>query len=246
MSARFFCTFTLAAAAAIAATVPGSARAVGVPGQGTWETTLLGRDIDGVPVAANSASAVFLYDTVLKVTWLRDWNLSGLKTLDSAETWAKELQIGSFGNAPYNTFRLPSSSRFCENYSMAGGTDCGYNVLASSSALAYLWYVELGNKAYTVPGTGIFPQLGWGLSNTGPFMNMQSGNYWGGGVSVFSDARVTFNTFDGYQGTSGPSAAMYATAVLPYDVALVPEAQSALLMLFGLSVGTIVIRRRTN
>lgn len=35
---------------------------------GTWETTLLGRDINGSAVAASSTSAVFLYDTTLDVT----------------------------------------------------------------------------------------------------------------------------------------------------------------------------------
>ena len=52
----------------------GAAQAVGVSGQGIWETTLLGRDGFGQPVDASSDSARFLYDTVLDITWLRDAN----------------------------------------------------------------------------------------------------------------------------------------------------------------------------
>lgn len=36
-----------------------AAKAASVVGQGTWETTLLGRDINGNPVASNSGTAVF-------------------------------------------------------------------------------------------------------------------------------------------------------------------------------------------
>lgn len=46
-----------------------SSYGIPVSGQGTWETTLLGRDIDGHAVASTDANAVFAYDTVLGVTW---------------------------------------------------------------------------------------------------------------------------------------------------------------------------------
>jgi hypothetical protein len=61
-----------------------AAQAAGVSGQGTWEATLLGRDIDGKAVAANSNSAVFLYDTVLDITWLRDGNAGAGSVFDSS------------------------------------------------------------------------------------------------------------------------------------------------------------------
>ena len=35
-------------------------------GQGTWETTLLGRDINGRAISATDTNAVFAYDTVLR------------------------------------------------------------------------------------------------------------------------------------------------------------------------------------
>ena len=46
--------------------------AVGVSGQGTWETTLQGRDLDG-----NAATFEAYYDTVLDITWLADANAAG-------------------------------------------------------------------------------------------------------------------------------------------------------------------------
>lgn len=41
------------------------------------QATLLGRDINGHAVAGSNESAVFLYDTDLNITWLRDANASG-------------------------------------------------------------------------------------------------------------------------------------------------------------------------
>ena len=49
--------------------------------------------------------------------------------------------------------------------------------------MAYLWYVELGNLSFCPPGDATCAgasQAGWGLTNTGPFQNMQSSSYWSG------------------------------------------------------------------
>ena len=56
-----------------------SAQAVGVSGQGTWETTLQGRDLDG-----NAATFEAYYDTVLDITWLADANLAASNTFGLA------------------------------------------------------------------------------------------------------------------------------------------------------------------
>ena len=53
-------------AAALAAV--SAAHAVPVPGQGTWETTLQARDIDG------DGTVDAWYDTALDLTWLADAN----------------------------------------------------------------------------------------------------------------------------------------------------------------------------
>ena len=91
----------------------------------TAQANLLGRDINGNPVAANDPSAVFEYDTDLNITWLRDWNASGHVTWDAAMAWASTLVVGSYGG-----WRLPTmvdtGAPGCD-YSN-DGTDCGYNV----------------------------------------------------------------------------------------------------------------------
>jgi len=167
---------------------------------------LQGRDINGNPVGATDASAVFEYDPNLNMTWLRDWNYAktsgyaaanavgpagtggneirtdGSMGWDAAKTWASNLTVGGFSG-----WSLPAitdtGARGC-NYGFVG-TDCGYNVYgygtdspqaATLSPMAYLWYAELGNKGY-YDTLGNAPQAGWGLTNTGPFTNMRFG-YW--------------------------------------------------------------------
>jgi hypothetical protein len=58
-----------AVCACVISFVPLSAQAVGVSGQGTWETTLQGRDLDG-----NAATYEAYYYTTLDITWLADVN----------------------------------------------------------------------------------------------------------------------------------------------------------------------------
>lgn len=65
----FVSTLVTSVAASLVCSLP--AQAQSVPGQGTWETTLLGRDINLQSVAATSSSAIYLFDTSLNVTWLR-------------------------------------------------------------------------------------------------------------------------------------------------------------------------------
>ncbi len=73
-----------------------AAQAAGVPGQGTWETSLKGRDMGGAAVATDSSSAVFLYDTTLNVTWLRDADVNGTMVWNTANTWANTLTVGAY------------------------------------------------------------------------------------------------------------------------------------------------------
>src|SRR5262249_28041337 len=82
---------------------------------------LLPRDIDGDGVVDA------YYDTAQNIPWLADWNASGKQlTWDQAMTWAGSLNVhGVIG------WRLPAvvdaGNRGCD-FSVAGGTDCGYNV----------------------------------------------------------------------------------------------------------------------
>lgn len=239
-----------------------SAQAGPVSGQGTWQTTLLGRDINGNAVASSNASAVFLYDTDLNVTWLRDANANaangnkGFMTWSAANNWANTLTVGAFSGWRLPTMFDPGPC----NYSNAGGTDCGYNVRTKSgstvySEMAYLWYVELGNNAFCPPGLtsckgpGV-PQPGWGLSNTGDFQNMQAGAYWSGlEYAPDKDNAWVFSAGNGFQGLNFKSnPAALALAVRPGDVlqqptVSVPEPQGLVLLLSALA-GMAVVRRR--
>jgi hypothetical protein len=49
-----------------------TSHAAAVSGQGTWETTLQGRDLDG-----NPATFEAYYDTDLNITWLANANIAG-------------------------------------------------------------------------------------------------------------------------------------------------------------------------
>lgn len=255
---------------ALAASTLSSAHAAGVSGQGTWETTLQARDLDGN--LSNGPEAFF--DTALNVTWLADANYAktskyteefrgGRMEWNVAKAWAENLVVGA-----YSGWRLPTlvdtGATGCI-YSLAGGTDCGYNVQTRDaitgtvySEMAHLYYVTLGNKGYATPGTGALSQSGWGLSNTGPFSNIDPYAYWSGVSGLaYTLGAVAWNPpgaaaawyFDfgrGAQDYYSKDWTMSAWAVHSGDVGVaiaVPEPQTYALALAGVAA-TLVSRRR--
>lgn len=210
------------------------------------QASLIGRDITGNAVASGSASEVFLYDTVLNVTWLRDANANGPMTWDAANTWASGLNVGG-----YTGWRLPTmidtGAPGC-NFAYSG-TDCGYNVQTKSGGIVYsemasLYYDTLGNKGFY--NTSGAEQSGYGLVNKGDFLNMQSTLYWSGLEYAPNPSLAwNFNTFDGSQDRNGKPGSLYALAVRPGDVvAAVPEPETYAMMLLGLSALVVAVRRR--
>lgn len=207
--------------------VTGTAHAVPVSGQGTWETTLLGRDINGYAVAATDERAVFLYDTDLGITWLRDWGTAGRRmSWSAARGWAQTLTVGGFGGWSLPTAKNQDGSGPCFQY-------------YCDSQMGHLYFAELGNEA---EGRSL---------NLGPFINVASfpAYYW-------SDTQFLDNTDKawlidartGYQWHSYKESGVEVTAVRLGDVLVsqVPEPETYALMLVGLAAVGAAARRRQS
>lgn len=233
-------------AMAVFAAAP-SVHAAGVSGQGTWETTLQGRDLDGN--VGNGFEAY--YDTVQDITWLADANQaqtsgypqsfqpSGRMGWAAATTWASNLNVHGVTG-----WRLPSITETgapgCDRaYS---GTDCGWNVSTSGAEMAHLFYVTLGNQsAFSTAGMA---QPGGGLSNTGPFKNVQVGGYLYGTRYANPNYAWNFYTSTGQQSYGLTANSLHAWAVRDGDVAAVPEPGGIALTLVGLGIAGVAARRR--
>ncbi len=236
----------------------GNAHADGIPNQGTWETTLLGRDINLNPVAATDASAVYLYDKTLDITWLRDANanvtgkvtadanasVNGAMNWNTAMSWATNLVTGS-GATAISDWRLPTMTDPAADENCSSGCiNSGYTPATSSSEMASLFFGTLGNKYYYDANGNA--QLGYGLINAGSFQNMQTSVYW---LGTEYASRTTntwqFNTGMGWQYSFSKEQSLFATAVRPGDVlAPVPEPEAYAMLLAGLGVIGAVARRR--
>jgi hypothetical protein len=263
-----------ALAAAMAALALPQAHAAGVSGQGTWETTLQARDLDGN--LSNGPEAFF--DAVLNVTWLADANAAktsgydadGLMSWEAAKSWAQSLNIdGVTGwHLPgFNTGEVQCQSSGDIRFD---GSACGWNAPTGAS-LAHLFYDVLGNKAtFDLAGN---PQSNSGLTNTGPFKQIQVGGYWyeqayhldlddyrnaDGSFNEqaylhsappfgFSKAWIFSFTDGGIQAAQGVGSGLSAWAVHDGDVgsrAPVPEPEGVALALGGLTCLVALRNRR--
>lgn len=187
---------------------PGQPPGGPVSGQGTWETTLHPRDLDGDALTAEA-----YYDSTLDITWLADtsyvsttgYEADGTLRWRDALAWVATLNISGITG-----WRLPShvdvDNDGC-NWQYHSH-DCGYNVDTSTGEMASLWYDTLGNLASATP-SGIFRgsanyvpadpnEIHWGLTNTGPFINLNINsnaisNFWYAEESVvYSDHTYVF------------------------------------------------------
>lgn len=188
-------------------------QALPASGQGTWESTLQGRDLDG-----NVATYEAYYDTTLDITWLADANYAGSSMgWDDANAWAAGLN--PYGSGITN-WRLPTASPINGvNYVTGfnkftnGQYDSSYNVSApgslyefsTASELAYLFFNTLGNQsAYELSGAetgcGGF-QMPSCLVNTGPFADIKDvfGEFYWTGSEMPNGYILDFYMVDGRQ-----------------------------------------------
>jgi hypothetical protein len=127
-----------------------------------------------------------IYDTELGITWLQDANYAmtsgyhhnGLMDLEETKIWIDNLEyVDPHTGVLYTDWRLPKTLPVDQqgyNYAWSydGSSDIGYNIQDPNSEMGYMFYANLGNLAY-YDSNGNSPQPGWGLNNTGPFINIQ-------------------------------------------------------------------------
>ncbi|HEY9198404.1 MAG TPA: VPLPA-CTERM sorting domain-containing protein [Gammaproteobacteria bacterium] len=235
-----------------AAVVPSLASAVAISGQGTWESTLQGRDLDG-----NLATAEAYYDNALNITWLADANYAhtsgysaqGWMSWNTATAWATALEINGIAG-----WRLPTTvdvNNDGADYSdLYQGMDTGFNI-TTHSEMSHMFYETLGNTAWydtTGAATGCTAP-DYCLSNTGPFSNLLAENYWSSTVIVtyYSVWGFTFGT--GGQGDLTMFSDNYAWAVHDGDIGLaIPSVPvPAAVWLFGSGLlGFVSVAKRNE
>jgi hypothetical protein len=243
---KLFEVLSLCAAVA----VPGLASAVGISGQGTWETTLQARDLDG-----NSATAEAYFDTQLGITWLADaryamttgFDVDGYMNWNASSTWVAGLDPYASG---ITGWRLPNTvdvgNDGCSFTNYYQGVDCGYNI-TTHSELSHMFFVTLGNSAfYDTSGVGDFNQPGWGLTGTADFSIADFVNYWSATEYGTGEAWY-FNTGYGFQDYSAKTDVGFAWAVHDGDVGATVVPLPAAAWLFGSGLfGLVTLARKKN
>lgn len=232
----------------------GIAQGVPVIDQGTWWSTLQGRDLDG-----DAATFEAYYDTTLDITWLANANAAGSNmTWANATAWVTALDVNGITGWRLPTVTPINGTSFDTTVSADGSTDLGTAATTSDgtdggwrdgsgspvSELGHLFYVTLGNLGACVPSLPwCTPQAGAGLTNTGPFSNVFPATYWTG--SALDSTNVWdfgFNT--GFQSVNPKTLTGRVWAVRSGDISAVPTPAAAWLFGSGLMVLLELARRK--
>jgi hypothetical protein len=235
-----------------------TAQAAPVSGQGTWETTLEGR-LETAP-----GSGVFLayYDTVLDITWAANANINGRVLWEDQLAWAADLTLGGVSGWRLPTVTPVDGNTFDTAFSNNGTTDWGYAPTTTDgtdggwrnfsntpvSEMGHMFYVTLGNRGFCTPDDAdpsfCIEQPDHGLSNTGPFSDIQPIFYWS--ISEFDSSKAwTFGFSTGGQDNDGKNNSGFAWAVRTGDVPATVVPVPAAIWLFGSGLlGLIGIARR--
>lgn len=199
-----------------------------------------------------------IYDSTRDITWLADMNYAqtsghdadGRMDWEVAKAWAGNLRVGGFSD-----WRLPTLVPSDVSCSPETAPWPAFSANCTGGELTGLFVGELGNRATE----SVLNQVGDSdvqKSNLALFKNVQTMLYWSGTeFATNPDAIWIFNTGNGAQGISGKVRGVeagqvflqeyYAVAVRPGDVtAAVPEPQSYALMLMGVGVVMLALRRR--
>ncbi len=236
--------------------IAASGVALGAPviDQGTWFTTLQGRDLDG-----DAATFEAYYDATLDITWLANANAAGSNmTWANATAWVTALDVNGITGWRLPTVTPINGTSFDTTVSADGSTDLGTAATTSDgtdggwrdasgspvSELGHLFYVTLGNLGGCVPSLPwCTPQAGAGLTNTGPFSNVFAETYWTG--SVLDSTNVwDFGFSTGFQSANPKTLTGRVWAVRSGDISAVPIPAAAWLFGSGLVGGLLVLARR--
>ena len=206
-----------------------------VSGQGTWETTLQARDLDG-----NATTIEAYYDTTLDISWVADANLAFTSGFDAdgrmawadANTWAANLSVNGVTGWRLPTLSPVNGMDYDVTLSTDGTTDRGNATTTTNgldggwrdgsnnpvSEMGHLFYVTLGNLGRCDPALpSCTIQPGWGLVNTGPFTITQLSNYWSD-TQWNPTTSWDFNINAGSQNLNSSVHNFYAWAVYDGDV----------------------------
>jgi hypothetical protein len=202
------------------------AQAAPVVGQGTWGSTLQARSLAG------NGTVDAYYDTATNLTWLASPAANGPMSWEDAVAWAAGLTLGG------GTWRLPTVTGTAATgcVDSPSGTNCGFNVDTSTSELAYLYHVTLGNASLFDTSGNLLDAVARGSINTGVFSGLGDDyTLWTGqadtvGTGLAGDVCEQANTcayfFDfgfGAQEIEAKSNAFYALAVHDGDIGSAPS-----------------------